>query len=339
MTITVERPTLPAPDPATRLDLPALTAAPAPPRKPPSQLPLWLRQPPRKPRKRGPAPTPREIRWWVGVIWLLVSALLLGFVAHVTLIGSLQHARAQYVLYQQLRTELALATAPLGQLDVDGVLVPNGTAVGLITIESIGVNEVFVQGTAAEDLMSGPGHRRDSVMPGQKGTAIIMGRQATYGGPFSGLPNLEIGDEITITTGQGESTYTVFAIRQEGDLLPEPLADGEGRLELVTADGIPLAPSGALHVDASLSSEVKETPSPVFTTEVLDPGELAMAADAGGWFSALFWFQWLAVAAIALRWVRARWGMWQTWVIAVPILLALGAATAGAVMTTLPNLL
>ena len=339
MTVTVDRPPFPAPDPATRLSPSAPGSAPAPPRKPPSRLPLWLRQPPRKPRKRAPAPTPREIRWWVGVIWLLVSALLLGFVAHVTLIGSLQHGRAQYVLYQQLRTELALATAPLGQLDVDGVLVPNGTAVGLITIDSINVNEVFVQGTTAEDLMSGPGHRRDSVMPGQKGTSIIMGRQATYGGPFSGLANLEIGDEITITTGQGTSTYTVFAIRQEGDLLPEPLASGEGRLELITADGIPLAPSGALYVDASLSSEIKETPSPVFTKEVLDPGEFEMASNVDGWFSALFWFQWLAVAAIVLRWVRGRWGMWQTWVIAVPLLLALGAATAGAVMTTLPNLL
>lgn len=333
--MTLTAPELAPPDAATVRP----GAPPPPPRKPPSQLPLWLRQPPRKPRKRAPAPTPREIRWWVGVIWLLLSALLLGFVAHVTLIGSLQHSRSQYVLYQQLRTELALATAPLGQLDVDGVLVPNGTPIGLIAIEAIGVNEVFVQGTTANDLMSGPGHRRDTVMPGQTGTSVIMGRQATYGGPFSGLPNLEIGDVITITTGQGKSTYTVFAIRQEGDLLPEPLKAGEGRLELITADGIPLAPSGALYVDAALSSEVKETPSPVFTKEVLSPNELEMATDSSGWFVALFWFQWLAVAAVALRWVRGRWGMWQTWVIAVPVLLALGAATAGAAMTTLPNLL
>lgn len=290
-------------------------------------------------RPRKPAPTPREIRWWVGVIWLLLSALSIGFVAHVTLIGSLQHGRAQYVLYQELRSELALATAPLGQLDVDGVLVPNGTPIGLIAIESIGVNEVFVQGTSPGDLVNGPGHRRDTVMPGQEGTSIIMGRQATYGGPFSGLAALDIGDKIKVTTGQGTSTYTVFSIRQEGDLLPEALDEGEGRLELVTADGVPLAPSGALHVDASLETEVEQTPAPVFTKEVLDASELAMASDPQGWFTSLFWLQWLTVAAVALRWVRSKWGMWQTWVIATPVLLALGAATAGAAMTMLPNLL
>jgi len=316
------------------LDPPAVAP---PPRSRP--LPLWLRRPPKKNRPKQPAPTPREIRWWVGVVWLLLSALALGFVAHVTLVGSLQHARSQYVLYQQLRTELALATAPLGQLDVDKVLVPNGTPIGLITIDSIGVSEVFVQGTHPADLAAGPGHRRDTVMPGQEGTSIIMGRQATYGGPFSGLAGLTIGDTIEVTTGQGTSKYEVFAIRREGDLLPEPLASGAGRLELITADGIPLAPTGALHIDASLTSGVEETPSPIFTKEILDPGELAMGSDASGWFTTLFWFQWLAIAAVALRWVRTKWGMWQTWVITVPVLLALGAATAGAAMTMLPNLL
>lgn len=302
-------------------------------------LPFWLRKRPARKSTPRPAPTPREIRWWVGVVWLLLSALALGFVAHVTLVGSLQHARSQFVLYQDLRTSLALATTPLGQLDVDGVLVPNGTPIAYLTIESINVSEVIVQGTRSSDLTNGPGHRRDSVMPGQEGTSIIMGRQSTYGGPFSMLGALEPGDEIEVVTAQGTSRYSVIGIRQEGDLLPQPVGDGEGRLELVTADGLPLAPSGALYVDAELLTEVKETPSPVFTEKVLDPSEFAMASDLSAWFGILFWLQWLAAAAVALRWVRTRWGMWQTWVIAVPVLLALGAATAGATMAVLPNLL
>lgn len=302
-------------------------------------LPAWLRKPPRRPVNRKPAPTPRDIRWWVGVIWLLVSALLIGFVAHVTLIGSLQHSRSQHVLYQELRTNLALAVTPVGQLDFNGDLVADGTPVALITIKRIGVAEVVVQGTSPSALTAGPGHRRDSVMPGQEGTSILMGRQATYGGPFSGISSLADGDVIEVTTGQGVAEYEVFGVRQEGDLLPVPLEDGEGRLELITADGVPLAPSGAIHVDAVLTSDVQTTPSPSFTTAALQPSELAMASDAGGWFETLFWLQWLTVAAIALRWVRSRWGMWQTWVIALPVLLVLGATTAGAAMTMLPNLL
>lgn len=304
-----------------------------------NQLPIWLRRPPSRPKVRTPPPTPREIRWWVGVVWLLLSALAIGFVAHVTLVGSLQHSRAQYVLYQELRTSLALATAPLGQLDVDGKLVASGTPIGVITIEAIGVEEVFVQGTTSNDLMEGPGHRRDTVMPGQKGTSVLMGRQATYGGPFSLLAGLSPGDEIEVTTGQGTSRYEVFGIRQEGDLLPEPLKEGEGRLELATADGIPLAPSGVLYVDAKLTTEAKETPAPVFTKEVLNPGEWPMATDPNAWWATLVWFQWLALAVVVLRWVRSRWGIWQTWVVTIPVLLALGAATAGAAMSALPNLL
>jgi len=304
-----------------------------------SNLPRWLRTPPKRTTTRRPAPTPREIRWWVGVVWLLVSAVLLGFVAHVTLIGSLQHSRSQYLMYQQLRSDLALATAPLGQLDVNGYLVPNGTPIAVLTIARLNIHEVVVQGTRPGDLTAGPGHRRDTVFPGQNGTSIIMGRQATYGGPFGNLSGLVPGDTIEVVTGQGTSTYTVFGVRREGDLLPENLKAGQGRLELVTADGIPLAPSGALHIDAALETDVKTTPSPVFTKEVLDPAESAMGSDQSGWFVTLFWLQWLTVAVVALRWVRGRWGMWQTWMIALPVVLALGAATANAAMTILPNLL
>lgn len=243
------------------------------------------------------------------------------------------------MLYQHLRSELALATAPLGQLDVDGKLVANGTPIGVMTIDRLGVNEVIVQGTTPTDLIGGPGHRRDTVFPGQEGTSIIMGRQATYGGPFGTLSGLVPGDKIEIVTGQGTSKYEVFGVRREGDLLPENVKTGEGRLELITADGIPLAPSGALHIDASLESEVQKTPSPVFRKEVLDSSEFPMASDTAGWFGTLFWLQWLTVAVVALRWVRARWGMWQTWMISIPVLLALGAATANAAMTNLPNLL
>ena len=321
-----------------------LTSAPGPrqqTRKPTGPLPFWLRNPPKSGRARKPAPTPREVRWWVAVVWLVVSTLLLGFVAHVTLVGSLQHSRSQYTLYQQLRTELALATAPLGQLDVNAALVPDGTPIGLISIETpnFTLNEVFMQGTTSSDLSSGPGHRRDTVMPGQKGTSIIMGRQAAYGGPFGYLSSLAPGDQIVVTTGQGISKFQVIGIRREGELLPQPLKTGEGRLELITAGGSPLLPSGTLHIDANLTTDPVETPSPVFTKEVLSPAEFPMATDSSGWLPTLFWGQLLLAAVLGLRWVRSRWGMWQTWMISIPLLLALGAATANSAMTLLPNLL
>ncbi|WP_309710902.1 sortase domain-bontaining protein [Pseudolysinimonas sp.] len=307
----------------------------------PVRLPFWLRKPPTTRRIRKPALTPAEPRWWIGVIWLVLSALLLGFVAHVTLVGSLQHARSQQTLYQELRSSLALATSPLGQLDVDGVLVPDGTPIGVLSIQTddVSIEEVFVQGTTGGVLTAGPGHRRDTVMPGQEGTSILMARQATYGGPFGYLAALEPGDLIRVTTGQGVAKYEVFGVRREGELLPQALANGEGRLELITADGSPLLPAGTLHIDAELVSSVQETPAPVLTKEVLSSAEQAMAGDPSGWLPTLFWAQLLIVAAVATRWVRSRWGMWQTATIAVPILVPLAAATSNAAMTLLPNLL
>ncbi len=320
---------------------PPATGGPAiPPRTPPPKLPFWLRRPPKdRESKKTATRSPRDARWWVGVVWFIVAGLLLGFVGHVVIVGVLQHARSQHLLYEQLRGDLAEAITPLGQLDFDEKLVKNGTPIAVIEIPSIGVTEVIVQGTRPSDLTGGPGHRRDTVYPGQEGTSVVMGRQATYGGPFSRINQLVPGDQIRVTTGQGVQEFEVFGVRQEGDLLPEPLDDGEGRLELVTADGVPLAPSGVLYVDAALTSEIQETPSPVFTKEVLDESELALASDSTSWFASLFWFQWLVFAAIALRWARGRWGVWQTWIVGVPLLLALGAATADAAISTLANLL
>ena len=305
----------------------------------PTKLPFWLRKPPKKPRTKAPTPGPGQLRWWIGVVWFVVAGLLLGFVGHVTVVGGLQHLRSQHLLYEELRTGLAKAETPLGQLGFDEKLVPSGTPIAVIIIPRINVGEVVVQGTRPSDLIGAPGHRRDTVYPGQAGTSVIMGRQTTYGGPFGSLRELAPGDKISVVTAQGLQKFTVFGIRRDGDLLPATLAKGEGRLELVTADGLPLTPSGTLHIDASLDSKVRETPSPVFTKEVLDPSELELADDSGSWFATFFWLQWLIVGAIALRWARGRWGVWQTWIIGIPLMLALGAATADSAISTLANLL
>ena len=108
---------------------------------------------------------------------------------------------------------------------------------------------------------------------------------------------LEPGDVIEITTGQGIAKYEVIGVRREGDLLPQPLPGGEGRLELITADGSPLLPSGVIHIDADLTTNAWDTPAAVLTEEVLTPAEFPMAADPSAWFSTLFWAQ-LLIASL-----------------------------------------
>lgn len=265
--------------------------------------------------------------------------LLLSFVVHVTVLSAAQHHRAQTLAYTELREGLAKAEIPVGQLATEEEMTPIGIAVALLEAPSIGLSEVVVEGTTSHTLRSGIGHRRDSVMPGQSGTAVILGRQLTYGGPFAQLNRLTPGDEITVTTGQGVSTFRVVSLRRAGDPMPEALARGEGRLELQTADGLALFPSGVLHVDAELVSEPMQTPSRVMGYPALPVEERAMGADSASWFIAFFLFVFLAAAAAAIMWLWHVWGRWHAWLIGVPILLALGIATADVVMNALPNLL
>ncbi|TFD53460.1 sortase [Cryobacterium frigoriphilum] len=303
------------------------------------RVPRWLSRPPARKRKPPTPVAPNELRWWSGVVWLLLSALLLGFVGHVVVLGALQQSRSQSQLYQELRTNLAQAIVPLGQLDGDSKPTAAGTPIALLEVPSLGISEVVVEGTTGDDLRLGPGHRRDTVLPGQQGTSVIFGRQAAYGGTFRALGRLQPGDAITVTTGQGVSTFEVFGVRRAGDLLPTPLDGGQGRLELVTGDGPALAPTGALHIDATLTGEVRETPSRVFTSAVLAPAELAMQPDSDSGLPTLFWLQWLVLASIAVRWLLRTWGGAQAWIVGVPTLLALGAATADSAIGMLPNLL
>jgi LPXTG-site transpeptidase (sortase) family protein len=93
----------------------------------------------------------------------------------------------------------------------------------VLEIPALDLHEVVFEGTTSGVLQDGPGHRRDTVFPGQEGTSVIMGRQATYGGPFGRLDVLQPGEPFTITTGQGAHTYHVTGVRREGDPQPPPL--------------------------------------------------------------------------------------------------------------------
>jgi LPXTG-site transpeptidase (sortase) family protein len=295
-------------------------------------------------RSRLPAPAPRPLaprdgRWWTGAALLTVSVLLLGFVAHVAVFSRFQHERAQTLSYGELRGSLARAETPVGPLDVEEDLVAPGTPVALLQIPAIGLSEVVTEGTTSQVLRSGPGHRRDTAMPGQPGTAVLVGRQTTYGGPFGALHELVPGDEIAVTTGQGEHRYRVLGLRRAGDPEPAIRRSGEGRLELQTADGLALFPSGVLHVDATLVSEVQEAPRTVIAYEALPSAERAMGQDTGAWWTAFFVLVFLVAAGVGLWWLWTTWGRRHAWLIGVPVLLALGVAGSDVVMNALPNVL
>ena len=138
----------------------------------------------------------------------------------------------------------------------DNVLLSDGDPVARLEIPSLGVDQIVVEGTASAALTKGPGHRRDTFLPGQAGVSVLMGRATAYGGPFGRIQELPPGETISVITGQGEHIYRVLGVRYAGDPSPA-FKPGTGRLVLETARGGPYMPSGVVRVDAELVSGVK----------------------------------------------------------------------------------
>ncbi|WP_236788875.1 sortase domain-bontaining protein [Amycolatopsis sp. GM8] len=268
----------------------------------------------------------------------IVGVLALSLLVQLVLIGGLQHNRDQDVAYTAFRTQLANATAPVGPLGQDGHLLESGTPVALLSIPRLDLSQVIGEGTSAEALKSGPGHRRDTVLPGQPGASVVMARRAGFGGPFQRIGELASGDQITVTTGQGQYRFQVLGVRHAGDPQPAAVGKNEGRLTLVTADGPPYLPTDVLRVDAALTG----TPvagSGLLPAYALPDDEQAMAGDRGALVPLVSWAFVLLLAAAGVVYTHQRLGLWQGWVIGVPVLGALGLAVADAIASMLPNLL
>ena len=154
-----------------------------------------------------------------------------------------------------------------------------------------------------------------------------MGRSAAYGGPFASIDELDEGDEIRVTTGQGEFEFTVMGVRREGDPLPPPPQADESRLVLTTAAGPAFFPNGVLRVDATMD-DASEGPGRLFASDGLPAAERPMAGDTSQLWALASWLQVLIAATIAAVWSWQRWGRAQTWVVFLPLLLFLGIAVA-----------
>lgn len=316
---------------------------PRPPKPPkPPRLPKGQRPP--QPPRRMPKPqqplrplSPREQA--VRGALLVLSALLLTLALNVTVVGHVRHLVAQQQLSDTFRSQAAEGIAPVSEGDFNDVLLPDGAPVGIIDIPKLGVHEVIVEGTDSEATQMGPGHRRDTSLPGQAGVSVIMGRAAGYGGPFGRIQELAPGDEFTITTGQGEHTFEVIGLRYAGDPSPPRLRAGESRVILTTARGVPYAPSGIARVDAELTSETQ--PAGVRQTRLatLPPAHSELRGDTSMVWALVFALQFLVAVEIAAVWAYRNVGTRRTWIVFAPLTLLAGLWVTGEIVRLLPNLM
>lgn len=296
---------------------------------------------PARPRRARPARPPRAPRPHDQTLVAASSAFtMLGLVAcwvvlQMLVLGGLSQAREQSLLYAELREQLAATTVPIGQEPIDA-----GTPVALMEVPGLDLEQVVVEGTASGDLLAGPGHLRGTVLPGQEGTSVVMGRAASYGGPFGDISALAAGDPITVTTGQGVTTFTVLGVRHTGDPLPQPRPTGVARLTLVSAEGegtlAALRPGEVVYVDAEAP---KAFPAPPAAVGAAPESERPMADDSANALPLLvLWLALLLALTLAVVAARQRWSALLVWVVATPVAIALAWQTTDVVMRLLPNL-
>lgn len=278
-----------------------------------------------------PALAPRR----AAVAWVALglSVLSLWSVAFALLLSSTQEHSAQSRLYATFREQLAGGTAPLGP-------VAPGRPVALVASARLHLSAVVVEGTAGRDLATGPGHRRDTVLPGQAGVSVLFGRASTYGGPLADLATLRPGDELTATTAQGVFRYRVEGLRRNGDPLPIPVTGAASRLTLESLEGdgwrSGWAAQHPLFVDALL---LGKSAAPVARVAGLPAAEAFGGHDSSGLVVLVAWLQGLVLVVAGTVWGATRWGLWQSWLVGVPAILAVLWGAAGAALPLLPNVL
>jgi sortase A len=241
---------------------------------------------------------------------LLVAAMIL----FLFVFSGFAEARAQVGLRRRFALAIDNLRAPIGGA------IANGVPVAQIDIDAIGLHRVVVQGTTSSALRSGPGHLRQSPLPGQEGNSVILGRRTAYGGAFRRISSLHRGDRISVTTGEGTFTYLVETVRRvKADDGSELVGAGTNQLTLVTSDPAVLA-SRRLVVTAQLRGNAfaaSADPTPVTRAE------LGLAGETDAVLPLVLWLELLLIAAIGATWLWRRWTRWSAYVVSVPVLLAI----------------
>lgn len=286
------------------------------------------------------APNPLSPRLQVARA-VLVSLLVLSvsLLMQLLVVSRLYQYSAQQRAFARLRAELAQGTAAIGPTGAGGRALRPGSPVAYLEIPALHLKQVVVEGTSSANLFTGPGHRRDTPLPGQAGVSILLGRRASFGGPFAKIAGLRKGATIRITTGEGTFVYKVLGVRREGAEVPAPAPAGAGRLLLATAAGTPFMPSGVARVDADLTTAASAGPARPFNARSLPASEQIMGTDPGTIWALALWLQFLVLVVLGATWASQRWDRARAWIVFLPPLLLCGLNASGQAAHLLPNLL
>jgi len=94
----------------------------------------------------------------------------------------------------------------------EGIALP-GEVICKLVISKINLETNVLSGTDQSILKKGPGHYKETPLPGEPGNCAIAGHRTMYGHPFRHIDKLDQGDEIVIYTRDGRYVYRVVEKR------------------------------------------------------------------------------------------------------------------------------
>lgn len=93
-----------------------------------------------------------------------------------------------------------------GLLRDDGRYLAHGDVVGRIQIKRLGLSAMVIDGVKDAVLQRAVGHLPGTAFPGDRGNVVLAGHRDTF---FRPLRNIELSDEIKVTTLRGSYRYRV----------------------------------------------------------------------------------------------------------------------------------
>ncbi len=253
---------------------------------------------------------------------LLAGLLLLAILVVEFLGGFFIEQRAQGQLRNEFAGTLATAASAFGQPGLSPLpdTAPQlGSAVAQVRIPKIGLTQIAVEGSSSEFTRKGLAHVPGTVLPGQAGHSIIIGRRTSFGAPLANLGNLVVGSDIVVTTVEGNATYKVIANTTPADKLPANL------LTLVTSNP-PVLSIAQLSIQAELVG--KPFPATPRNNPVTNRGDHLAEL--------IVLIQLLLLSIIAIPYARRRFSAMVTWLVLAPVIGALVVGVALVVDTYLP---
>ena len=150
-----------------------------------------------------------------------------------------------------------------------------GHWLGMLSIPTISLNQVIVDGTDKSQLQLGPGHYIGTAMPGEVGNVGIAGHRTTWGRPFRNLDKLHKGDQIFISTPRAAVMYHVVWIKVVSPTDMSVIAPTTTPSLTLTTCNPPYSAASRLIVRAELGAVGKiHTETPTWTVTEMQSSKL-----------------------------------------------------------------